>query len=511
MVIVQVNGGLGNQISCYAAGRSIAHKLNAELKIDYAGRSIQYKQGFHDHYRLGEFNIQSQLATPEEISRVKEKGKRRTLLTGSENSQDDIYVPMIWVPYDEKYFKDVVDILCQEFTLKNPLTSKAEAWKQKILSAECSVSLHVRRGDFLIPMHVHIYGILPLDYYGTCVERLKKSFSNLTIFVFSDDLKWARENLKLDVPMEFVEGCATDDEDFALMRLCKHNILANSTFSWWVGYLNPNPDKKIFIPDHRGRNYTHELAIPKNWIKIPVDYEKGVPDNVPPFLSIIFYVENAESEVDLSHSGILDQTYRNYEIILVDNTAGKLSENFYQQFNAVRKVIIIKENQKIDRAKAYNLALQRSRGVYVLFLHEKDIILRQMNSRLCYQIERFRLSTDIYCYTSRLYECDDGDKIVNDIKDKKFSIHCDESWENLRLVTLYNRERLQNLKTSDVIQTFNLLLETKVFRRDFLEKNALHFNENSDENFEVSFFIDALKCSENVVLVPEAFYIAPRK
>ena len=386
MVIVQLSAGLGNQLSSYSVGRAIAHKLNAELKIDFVGQHKEYIKGRHDHFYLPFFNVSAELATPEEIRRVKEKGKHLIRLTGSEKPQDDIYVLQVFLPIQD--FADIRDVLLKEFTLKKPLSLNAEAWKQKILSAECAVSLHIRRGDFLAPFHIHIYGMLPLDYYKICVDELKKSFSNLTVFVFSDDLKWAQENLKLDVSTEFVGGCESAEEDLVLMSLCKHNIVANSTFSWWGAWLNANPVKKIFAPDHRGRNYTHEPLIPKTWIKIPVDYEKSVPDSFPPLLSIILYVEKNDSRLALATSGILNQTFRDYELILVDDTS---NEDIHHNIEGVKKATLIKEPKKLGKAKACNIALARSRGEYVLFLSEEDILIQKMNSRLGHLYDLFHV------------------------------------------------------------------------------------------------------------------------
>ena len=244
MVIVELHGALGNQISEYAVGRCLAHKLNTELKLNFRGRFKEPAPGRRDHYRLGAFNIQESFATPEEVDYVRKTGKRILTLKDPQNFQGDIFIPPLYLPNDE-YFSDIADILQKEFTFKASLSPKAETWRKKILSNECSVSLHFRRTDFLHAFTVQIWGSLSTDYYETCIKQLKEMYPNVTAFIFSDDLQWVKENLRLDVPTEFVEGCETDDEDFYLMTLCKHNILANSTFSWWAGYLNTNPDKSL--------------------------------------------------------------------------------------------------------------------------------------------------------------------------------------------------------------------------------------------------------------------------
>ena len=257
MVIVQLSGGLGNQFYQYACARCLAYKLNTELKLFAPGRNdeLELKKRFHSYYRLGAFNVPENFATPEEVEQVSKNGVIPPPLPDLKDFQGDILIVKNWM-HSEKFFSDIIDIIRKEFTLKNHFSPRAEAWRQKILSAECAVSMHFRHGDFaynpkLITNDISKkpwFNITPLDYYYTCVDILKQKYSNITIFVFSDNLPWVKENLRLDVPTEFVEGCETDDEDFILMSLCKHNITASSTFSRSAASLNANPNKKIFSP-----------------------------------------------------------------------------------------------------------------------------------------------------------------------------------------------------------------------------------------------------------------------
>lgn len=90
-------------------------------------------------------------------------------------------------------------------------------------------------------------GLLPLEYYTKAIQYLKQHVVDYTVFVFSDDLLWSKENLKFDGSIVFVDA----DEDFLeldLMSRCHHNIIANSTFSWWGAYLNRNPLKIVIAP-----------------------------------------------------------------------------------------------------------------------------------------------------------------------------------------------------------------------------------------------------------------------
>ena len=512
MVIVSLIGGLANQLYQYAVGRRMAHKLNTELKIDSKNKPAYKPGAYHGHYRLGAFNIQATLATPEEIERVSKDGTRKVLLADSdfENFQGDVFYPRLQM--DEKYFADIRELLLQEITLKEPLSSNAQAWKEKILAADCSVSLHIRRGDFLNPFHMHIYGNLPLDYYQTCVAELKKVIPNFTVFVFSNDLKWVEENLKLDVPTEFVKGCPSDDEEFVLMSLCKHNIIANSGFSWWAAWLNQNPDKKIFSPDHRGVHRTHEIIFPERWTKIPVDYGKSLPDSLPPLLSVIFYVGNGNPKVALKNSGILNATVSDYELILIDDTAADNGVSC-RDFEGIRRLTLIKGNKKIGKAAAYNAALNLSHGIFILFIDaggggEKNIYYRQGLNRYICDLwgHSAKALPDIIYFVRRLEENEKGNKVVEGIKDKRFSVVTEEQFKQTVHTTNLVDEPLQELKET-AREALGASLGSKIFSRNFLMNNPLRFDEKLAPNIESTFLADALRYSKSLTIPPLIFYV----
>lgn len=194
-------GGIGNQLYQYATGRRLAHKLNTELKLDLT----QYTFDHMRPYILNLFNIKESIATPEEIAQL----KQNSLLLGVEqenkyglfmpevlNYPNNIWIHGYW--QHEEYFADITDILRQELMLKKPLSSAAQHWKEKILSAENSVSLHVRHGDFIyspIAQNMpNFFAIAPLEYYYECLNTLKREYKNLTLFIFSDDLQWCKES-----------------------------------------------------------------------------------------------------------------------------------------------------------------------------------------------------------------------------------------------------------------------------------------------------------------------------
>ena len=150
MVIVELNGGLGNQLYQYAFGMRLARKLNTELKLTFRASFIPRDLKFFVNYRLGDFNIQENFATPEEIKHVKETGIIPKTIEEFESAQGgiNVFIQGNWM-FTLSYYKELYDILRKEFTLKKPFSPKAEAWKEKILAAENSVSLHIRRGDYI--------------------------------------------------------------------------------------------------------------------------------------------------------------------------------------------------------------------------------------------------------------------------------------------------------------------------------------------------------------------------
>lgn len=133
-----------------------------------------------------------------------------------------------------------------------------------------SISIHIRRGDYTRPQFVGIYGnICTLDYYVKAINKSMESVDNPTYFVFSDDIDWVKQNLKIPNPIYVNCNKGNDSwQDMYLMSICKHNITANSTFSWWGAWLNANPDKKVFCPPLFDNVNASPNIFPEHWIKI---------------------------------------------------------------------------------------------------------------------------------------------------------------------------------------------------------------------------------------------------
>jgi hypothetical protein len=144
---------------------------------------------------------------------------------------------------------------------------------QKIAASNCPVSMHVRRGDMVKnPEVAQVHGSCNIDYYKRCMLQIEQRVDHPEYFVFSDDPLWCKENLQSNFPIHFVTGNDGSKAflDIQLMRHCRHHIIANSSFSWWGAWLNPNPTKIVLAPIkwfNAGEHNTSDL-IPPTWERI---------------------------------------------------------------------------------------------------------------------------------------------------------------------------------------------------------------------------------------------------
>lgn len=291
MIIVKIIGGLGNQMFTYACGRRLAEKHNTELLLEL--------DSFNDYkwpFVLDNFNIKAKINDCVETkyftigARITNRilGKKKMCSIGGIKPvweykaafnpeimelQDNVFLDGYWG--SEKYFKDITDIIKREFTLKSLFSENTQLWKYKIKSEEMPVSIHIRRGDYLeSALNRQIYAQMPVGYYYRGLELIREKVNVSALFVFSNDIAWCRENFDFDIPVYYVTG--NDEfhghEDMYLMSLCKHNIVANSTFSWWGAWLNRNEEKIVICPKkyYNIQDLWHDSSDiwPDKWIQI---------------------------------------------------------------------------------------------------------------------------------------------------------------------------------------------------------------------------------------------------
>lgn len=531
MIVSLLDGGIGNQLFQYAAGRRLAHKLNTKFKMDLSKCEAE-KSLHHGAYKLGYFNIKENFSTANDLKNINTKKGLRLVKEDPAAKIPGVFIPEVLKLPDniflsgwwqsEKYFSDIEKIIRREFTLKNPLHENSAQWRKKILSVENSVSLHIRHGDYLTPMWRNHTGILPMDYYVTCVNEFKRFLPNFTLFVFSDDLDWAEKNLNFGVPIEFVKNCELDVEELYLMSLCKHNITANSSFSWWGAWLNQNPNKKIFSPyPWHKRGWGGDTIIPESWNKVQVDFNKNPHLELPPTLSIIFYAENNSADLQTAVSSIVAQQDKNFELMIVDATADG-SENFLRQLAVHENVNFLKVSRSIGKYAAWNKAIDCVRGEYVLFLNGNDFIMSETTillNHILYGNFQMRVNNpekyissesygannpNIICSTQKILEDGAGTVTIPALPNKKFLLKTDSQFKDLKNFTeikISGAQKLSALASGQI----NNFISTKFFKREFLNQNNIRFDEKLSADSELFFLANAFIHSENIFVMPQIF------
>jgi hypothetical protein len=172
----------------------------------------------------------------------------------------------------EKYFAPIATLLRDEFKLKEPLSPACQGWVEKMKQTQ-SISLHVRRNDYVSNLHTNQYhGVCQPAYYDKAICHIRNQVPGTTLFVFSDEMDWARKNLRNYDPIEFIElrGKNRDQEEMLLMSLCDHHIIANSSYSWWGAWLGTFPQKIVIAPQKWFNDATLNTKdlIPETWIRI---------------------------------------------------------------------------------------------------------------------------------------------------------------------------------------------------------------------------------------------------
>lgn len=293
-VIVKLTGGLGNQMFQYAAARQLAQVNQATLLLDTTGFET-YK--LH-RYSLQHLDIQTELAPSWEVRRLLNQGawwenlfhaaigkaprlpKNFRIIQQKNMDYDenflthrgDLYVDGYW--QSPRYFQTIHNDIKQAFSILTPASQKnLEMAKQ--MSSSTSVSLHVRRADYFNnPKTLGIHGVCSATYYNRAVTLLRERFgADLTYYIFSDDIPWARENLQFSGTKVFMDFNDADRnyEDLRLMTLCRHHITANSTFSWWGAWLGRLEGVTI-TPAHwfedESKGPKMDDLLPSEWIRL---------------------------------------------------------------------------------------------------------------------------------------------------------------------------------------------------------------------------------------------------
>jgi hypothetical protein len=286
-------GGLGNQMFQYALGKRVSLLQNTEVKVDVS--FLNNKKFTHTgrNFELDVFSTDIQIATDAELSKFRaiqhsklKKGIQGIFpfmfpyFTFGEPSHE--YNPAILnspknsllIGYwqTEKYFLPIENIIRKDLSFKYPLEGLNKTLANAIASGN-SVSMHIRRGDYIHhPETSQFHGICSPEYYFAAIDYVKKKIGNIHLFVFSDEPEWVKTNMKFDSPVTYINNNTGGNSyiDMQLMSLCKHNIIANSSFSWWGAWLNSNPGKIVVAPAKWFNDSSINVndIIPNEWQKL---------------------------------------------------------------------------------------------------------------------------------------------------------------------------------------------------------------------------------------------------
>ncbi|HEX9650252.1 MAG TPA: alpha-1,2-fucosyltransferase [Cyclobacteriaceae bacterium] len=264
MIIQRLRGGLGNQLFQYAAGKALAEIHDTSYKLDL----YYYKKHPYRTFDLENFNIPIEIATRKEVHSFTGQNPVARFLNKYENYfhcpkvfvqphyhyynhflklPNNLYLSGYW--QSEKYFIRIRDKVLNWFTLKHPLDKRNTDLIEKMKTNQ-SISVHVRLGDYTHKNYNEFFGEMDSSYFSKAIQIMLDKVKDPAFYIFSEDLQWCKERLNLPETSVFISHNKGREsyKDLILMSACKNNIIANSTFSWWGAWLNPNKDKVVIAP-----------------------------------------------------------------------------------------------------------------------------------------------------------------------------------------------------------------------------------------------------------------------
>lgn len=285
-VIVKLNGGLGNQMFQWALARMIQVTTDMDVRLDMSYFSNSYARPYQlDIFKI-EPNFVEDFWTKLKLAFIWkfraflrwERVFGYTVFSEKQFNFDRNIHRIKPNTYIEGFFQSELYFKCIEGTLREDFkfATLPDENNRKVLnmiSSGVSVSLHIRRGDYVNKKrYKDLYAECSLNYYLKAVQYFEKKYPSFTVFVFSDDIEWVRKNLRLPCKSVYVAHNKGKDsfEDLRLMSSCTHNIIANSTFSWWGAWLNSNPDKIVIAPKKwfKDDSIVQTDIIPAEWVRI---------------------------------------------------------------------------------------------------------------------------------------------------------------------------------------------------------------------------------------------------
>jgi len=287
MVVVELMGGLGNQLFQYAFGQRLANQWQVPLLVDDFLLTSRWLATLRNYtarpYELGVFGIDQPNSSPVNLAKsvlpffsdtylLREKEGFDLDALASELPAPRVFCSGYW--QSESYFKPVESMIRRQLKFQLTPSDHSQRMVSQIVSHPNAVFVHVRRGDYISNANASQYhGFCGEDYYRRGLAYLRERVADAHFFIFSDDLPWVKRQLGAVLnPSTYVDGNAGPDswQDMYLMQHCRHAIIANSSFSWWGAWLNAGTNRIVIAP----RNWfavdksAHLPIVPPNWITL---------------------------------------------------------------------------------------------------------------------------------------------------------------------------------------------------------------------------------------------------
>jgi hypothetical protein len=293
MIVVKIFGGLGNQLFQYAFGRRLALERNTELYFDLSTYNQSFDSSFTKRdFEMDVFDINGKIADAKILSHFSQSKFNKLLnefiirspFVKSANYlrephfhfydnalrvSNKVYVNGYW--QSEKYFSSIRNQLLTELIPTSELSTESQLIYDDIKNHN-AVSLHIRRGDYINETNQSIYHVCSLDYYSKAVDYICSKVAQPKFYIFSDDVEWVKSNLNINQQIHYLEHNKGKNsyQDLILMSKCNHNIIANSSFSWWGAWLNQHENKIVISPEKwfKSNSKKTQDLIPSKWIQL---------------------------------------------------------------------------------------------------------------------------------------------------------------------------------------------------------------------------------------------------
>ena len=284
MILFYGQGGLGNQLFQYAAARALAQRHGVPVQIDPHWFSHPLPGETRRNYELGAFRLTLNQASGSEQLQWRLARSRLGRIFGPllpfavlreragqfdnrfSRAGPNTYLLGFW--QSEQYFADIRPALLADLALASAPT-QAEHDLMTDMEQSQSIAVHVRRGDYVTSASTHAFhGVCSVAYYQDAVAHIAARVQRPSIYVFSDDLNWCKANLQFPHPTRFV-AAASPHRELWLMSVCRHNVIANSSFSWWGAWLGSPEGRVVVAPRHwfAGQR-SSPCLIPQRWTSL---------------------------------------------------------------------------------------------------------------------------------------------------------------------------------------------------------------------------------------------------